>query len=80
MSDDELEADEFAERVVDLVEKIGRDIKEGGYSPYSALPALAEVVVDQCLASDDPSESLRPFLLHLLELFTDYWPPSDDEP
>jgi hypothetical protein len=80
MSDDDLEGDEFVERVGDLIEKIGRDINEGGYSPYTALPALADVIVNLCLASDDPSESLRRFMTHLLQLFADFWPPPDDEP
>jgi hypothetical protein len=80
MSDDDLEGDEFVERVADLIEKIGRDIKEGGYSPYTALPALADVIVDQCLASDDSGETARRFMIHLLRLFAEYWRPSDDEP
>lgn len=80
MSDDDLEFDEFAERAGDLVEKIDRDIKEGGYSPSTSLPALANVIVEQCLASDDPNESLRRFMTHLLQLFADFWPPPDDEP
>jgi hypothetical protein len=70
MSDDDLEGDEFVERVGDLIEKIGRDINEGGYSPYTALPALADVIVDQCLASDDPNKTLAHFMSYLLKLFT----------
>ena len=80
MSDDDLEGDEFVERVSDLVEKIDRDIKEGGYSLHSALPALADVIVEQCLASGDPNESMRHFIIFLLEMFAHFWPPRDDEP
>lgn len=66
---DDLESDELVARAGDLVEKIERDIEEGAYPPWTALPALIDVVVLQLLASDDPEGKFRLFLADLLDQF-----------
>ena len=78
--DDDLEGDELVARAGDLVEKIERDIEEGAYPPWTALPALIDVIVIQLLASDDPEGAFRHFLADILDQFRSALNMLDDEP
>jgi hypothetical protein len=76
---DDLQGEELVARADDLVEKIERDIVEGAYPPWTALPALVDVVVVQLLASDDPEDKFRIFLADLLDQFRSALTMLDDE-
>jgi hypothetical protein len=78
--EDDLEVDELVARLGDLVQKIERDISEGGYLPATVLPALIDVTVFQLLECDDPEESLRHFVADLLAQFQSVLDMPDEEP
>jgi hypothetical protein len=77
--DDELELDELVARLKDLIQKIERDISEGGYLPGTVLPALIDVAVWQLLDCTDPEEAFRHFVGDLLAQFHECLDEPDEE-
>jgi hypothetical protein len=65
----ELELDVIAERIEDLIEKLRRDIAEGGYPPVAILTALSSLVILEVFDCENPGAAFRLFLSDVLQLF-----------